>query len=152
MVEVTNGGEGGRRGAEEAVERELAVLFRRARSVSMSLAAKVHPGLDSAAYGLLVLIDDAGPLRGSDVVERLGLDKSTVSRQLGELVSLGLVERVPDPSDGRARLVQLTPVGRERLHDVRSERRRQAREHFSSWPTQDLEQLARLLARLNEVL
>ncbi|SHE59121.1 MarR family winged helix-turn-helix transcriptional regulator [Streptoalloteichus hindustanus] len=150
---MTSGsGDAGRRTALDSVERELAVLFRRARSASMALAAKVHPGLDSAAYGLLVLIDDAGPLRGADVVERLGLDKSTVSRQIADLVTLGLAERVPDPSDGRARLVQLTEVGRDRLHQVRSERRRRARERFASWPTDDLEQLARLLARLHDVL
>lgn len=142
--------EGSRRSATDAVERELAMMFRRARSISLSTAAQVHPGLDAAAYGLLVLIDDAGQLRGMDLVERLYLDKSTVSRQLARLVELELVERVADPSDGRARLVQLTESGRERVHHVRQRRREQLRERFASWSTDDLHELSRLLGRLNE--
>ena len=44
------------------------------------------------------------------LVARLGLDKSTVSRQVASLVDLGLVDRAPDPADGRAQV--LTAVGR----------------------------------------
>lgn len=139
-----------RKRATEAVERELAMMFRRARSISLSTAAQVHPELDAAAYGVLVLIDDAGRLRGMDLVERLYLDKSTVSRQLARLVELELVERVADPSDGRARLVQLTESGRDRVHQVRQRRRAQMLERFASWSTDDLRELSSLLGRLNE--
>lgn len=142
-------GGGSRRAATEAVERELGMMFRRARSIMLSTASQVHPELDAAAYGLLVMIDDAGQLRGMDLVERLFLDKSTVSRQLGRLVELGLVERVADPSDGRARLVQLTTAGRERVHSVRQRRREELLDRFASWPTDDLAELSRLLGRLN---
>jgi len=141
-----------RRVATAAVERELAMLFRRARSLSRATAKEVHPGLEAAEYGLLLLIAESGPMRGVDVVERLGLDKSTVSRQLADLVSLGLLERVPDPTDGRARLVRLTETGQRRLRQVRQERRRRMRERFAEWSTEDLQQLAHYLERLNELL
>ncbi|MCW2577621.1 MAG: hypothetical protein JWR66_3651, partial [Modestobacter sp.] len=76
-----------------ALEREIALLLRRSRAIQGRLAGELHADLDGAAYGLLVLLDDAGPLRASDVVARLGLDKSTVSRQVASLVDLGLVHR-----------------------------------------------------------
>lgn len=142
--------EGQRRQATEAVERELSMMFRRARSISLTTAAEVHPELDSASYALLAVIDDAGRLRGMDLVERLNLDKSTVSRQLARLVELDLVERVADPSDGRARLVQLTESGRTRVHQVRARRRDQLRSRLTDWSTEDLHELSRLLGRLNE--
>lgn len=145
-------GEDERRRAGQDFERELSKLFGRARSLSLSLAARVHPDLDGAAYALLLHIDDVGPARAADVVERTGLDKSTVSRQLARLVDLGLVERVADPSDGRARLVRLTGSGAARLARVRDDRRRRLRERVAEWPTEDLREFARLLARLNDDL
>jgi DNA-binding MarR family transcriptional regulator len=141
----------GRRSASEAVERELVMLFRRARNVSMTVASQVHPDLDPASYSLLLMVDDAGSLRGMDVADRTGLDKSTVSRQIATLVGLDLLERVPDPDDGRARRVQLSDIGRERLADVRRQRRRHLHREFASWTTGDLRDLARMLARLNEM-
>ncbi|MGW5051069.1 MarR family winged helix-turn-helix transcriptional regulator [Actinokineospora sp. NPDC004072] len=138
--------------AAQALERELSKLFGRARSLSLTLAARVHPDLDGAAYALLLHLGDIGPARAAEVVDRTGLDKSTVSRQIARLVDLGLVERVPDPSDGRARLVQLTAVGTERLAKVRADRRRQLRERVERWPTADLREFSRLLARLNSDL
>ena len=90
-----------------ALEREIGLLLRRARAISSRLAGQLHPDLDGAAFGLLALLQDAGPLRASDLVARLGLDKSTVSRQVASLVGLGLVDRSADPDDGRAQV--LTP-------------------------------------------
>jgi DNA-binding MarR family transcriptional regulator len=139
----------GRRGAAEAVERELVMMFRRARNVSVAVAAQVHPGLDPASYSLLLMVDDAGSLRGMDVADRTGLDKSTVSRQIATLVQLDLLERVPDPDDGRARRIQLSELGRERLAEVRRQRRKHLHSEFASWSTADLRELARLLGRLN---
>jgi DNA-binding MarR family transcriptional regulator len=141
-----------RRSAAQAVERELSVLFGRARSVSLLLAREVHPGLDSASYALLLHLLDTGPARAAELVERTGLDKSTVSRQIGRLIDLGLIERVADPSDGRARIAQLTAVGRRRLDQVREDRRRRLRDRLEAWSTEDMHTLSGLLARLNEAL
>jgi DNA-binding MarR family transcriptional regulator len=143
---------GAREFAAQDLERELSKLFARARSVSLSLAASVHPGLDGASYVLLLHLGDISPVRAADVVERTGLDKSTVSRQVARLEELDLIERVPDPSDGRARLVQLTKVGTERLAKVRADRRHRLRARFTDWPTGDVQEFARLLAKLNSDL
>lgn len=141
-----------RRSAAESVEHELVMLFRRARNFSTLVASQVHPDLDPASYSLLLMVDDAGSLRGMDVADRTGLDKSTVSRQIATLVDLELLERVPDPDDGRARRIQLSESGRARLADVRRQRRTHLRAEFASWSTADLQSLARLLARLNRMI
>src|SRR5437763_981206 len=102
------------------LEREVGLLLRRSRAISSRLAAELHPDLDGAAYGLLALLQDSGPLRASDLVARLGLDKSTVSRQLASLVALGLVDRTADPDDGRAQVLRPSAEGASRL--ARAER------------------------------
>ena len=71
-----------------SLEREVGLLLRRSRAISARLAGELHPDLDGAAYGLLALLQDAGPLRASDLVLRLGLDKSTVSRQVANLAGI----------------------------------------------------------------
>ncbi|HEY9412515.1 MAG TPA: MarR family transcriptional regulator [Jiangellaceae bacterium] len=141
-----------RQGANEHLERELSVMLRRARSMSMTIAREVHEGLDAAEYSLLVLIDESGEMRAADVAERFVLDKSTVSRQLAHVEAVGLVERVPDPEDGRARLVRLTEEGRTRLERVRQQRRIRLRGALEAWPVDDVELLAQLLGRLNTSL
>ncbi|GAB3547080.1 MarR family winged helix-turn-helix transcriptional regulator [Actinopolyspora lacussalsi] len=135
--------------AAAEVERELAMMFRRARKMSLEVAAEVHPELDPASYSLLLMVADAGSMRAIEMAERIGLDKSTVSRQIANLERLDLLRRAPDPQDGRARLIQLSESGRQRLDGARQRRSRHLREDFVQWSNDDLHQFARLLGKLN---
>lgn len=131
------------------LERELSVLFRRARAASGEVARAVHPELEPAAYGLLVRLEEAEPERATDLAAYFGVGKATMSRQLRALEELGLVAREPDPADGRAYLMRLTEEGRERFARVRSARRERYLRQLSSWEHREIAELARLLHRLN---
>jgi DNA-binding MarR family transcriptional regulator len=133
------------------LEREIALLLRRSRAISTRLAGELHPELDGAAYGLLALLQDTGPLRASDLVVRLGLDKSTVSRQVANLADLGLVDRTADPVDGRAQVLTPSAEGSARLARVREARRARWEADLADWPAADVVRLAELLARLNGI-
>jgi DNA-binding MarR family transcriptional regulator len=133
------------------LEREIGLLLRRSRAISARLAGELHPDLDGAAYGLLSLLQDTGPLRASDLVARLGLDKSTVSRQLAHLVDLGLVDRAADPVDGRAQVLTPSSEGSTRLARIRDVRRARWERDMSDWPSSDVATLADLLHRLNRL-
>jgi DNA-binding MarR family transcriptional regulator len=131
------------------LEREIGLLLRRSRAISARLAAELHPDLDGAAYGLLALLQDAGPQRASDLVTRLGLDKSTVSRQVNSLVELGLVNRAADPEDGRALVLTPSAEGSARLTRIREARRAHWEADMAGWPVEDVARLADLLGRFN---
>jgi len=133
------------------LEREIGLLLRRSRAISARLAGQLHPELDGAAYGLLSLLQDAGPLRASELVTRIGLDKSTVSRQVAHLVQLGLVNRAADPVDGRAQVLTPSPEGAARLARIRDVRRARWEDDLSDWPASDVAALAELLRRLNGI-
>jgi DNA-binding MarR family transcriptional regulator len=49
--------------------------------------------------------------RLTDLAERSGLTKQAVGEAVGELERKGYVERVPDPEDGRAKIIKLTDRG-----------------------------------------
>ena len=136
-------------------EREITRFLRRFRAASQSFAEIVHPDLDPAGYGVLVNLFELSAsqpdgVRASDLGAVLGLHKSTTSRNLTELERMGLLRRVPDPSDARARLVQFTEQGEQSLRSVRAARRQKLAESLSRWPEEDVEDLARLLRRLGE--
>ncbi len=133
------------------LERELGLLFRRSRALSDRMARELHPDLDGASYGLLALLADFGPLRAGELVIRLGLDKSTVSRQVAALVALGLVTRTPDPDDARAQMLAPSAEGSARLARIRSARRARWESDLADWPRADIASLATLLARFNAV-
>jgi DNA-binding MarR family transcriptional regulator len=136
-----------------AIEQELSALFRRSRSASLRLARRVHPDMDAAGYALISQIELGGGagagVRASDVAQVLGLDKSTVSRGITQLENLGLIERVGDPDDGRARLLRLTTTGAERYEAMRTQRQTEFRAILDRWNPTDLADLGRLLSRLN---
>ncbi|MDI5966742.1 MarR family winged helix-turn-helix transcriptional regulator [Streptantibioticus silvisoli] len=133
----------------EALERELTVLYRRARASSGEMARQMHPDLEAAAYGLLVRLAESGEERATDLAGYFGVGKATMSRQLRALEELGFVSREPDPADGRAFLVRLTPGGLARFNEVRDARRAGYRSRLSAWDRADIRDLARLLSRLN---
>jgi DNA-binding MarR family transcriptional regulator len=49
--------------------------------------------------------------RLTELAERAGLTKQAVGEAATELERVGYVERVPDPSDRRAKIIKLTPSG-----------------------------------------
>ena len=132
-----------------SLERELTVLFRRARANQGEMAREVHPDLESAAYGLLVRLEETGRRRATELAAYIGVGKATMSRQLRALEQLGLVAREPDPADGRAWLVDLTEEGRTRVSRVREARRARYVRHFADWDRREVAELARLLHELN---
>jgi DNA-binding MarR family transcriptional regulator len=131
------------------LERELTVFLRRARAFSGEMAREVHPELEPAAYGLFVRLDDGGPQRATDLAVYFGVGKATISRQLRVLENFGLIYRAPDPDDGRASLIHLTPRGRDRFRSVREARRAQYVRRLASWDPAEIAELARLLHQLN---
>jgi DNA-binding MarR family transcriptional regulator len=85
-------------------------------------AAFAKAGLDgirpAQAVGLVPLV--AGALHASDLADRLRVSRQAVAQAVTGLERHGYVTRVPDPEDARARLIELTPRGREALRVMRA--------------------------------
>jgi DNA-binding MarR family transcriptional regulator len=70
------------------------------------------------AFGFVLLALRDGPISLRELVATLGTSKQAVSKLVDAMVGVGLVERVADPRDARAKDLQLTGRGRALLADV----------------------------------
>lgn len=77
------------------------------------LAAAGHTHSLSASRLMGSLTADG--LRVSELADRLGITKQSVSQLVDELEVDGYVLRIPDPTDGRAKLVVFGPRGDDAL-------------------------------------
>jgi DNA-binding MarR family transcriptional regulator len=103
--------------------------------------------LDSGTFWLLKTLATSGPLRATDLAVFANLDPSTVSRHIAQLQSAGLIERAPDPVDGRAQRVKLSDAGTARIKAALRSRQDLLEKCLESWEPRDLEELDQLLTR-----
>jgi DNA-binding MarR family transcriptional regulator len=75
-------------------------------------------GLKTTQYSLLARVVHLGPVRPVDLAAAMGLDASTLTRNLRPLIDAGWVEQTAGP-DARSRLVNPTQAGREKLSEAR---------------------------------
>jgi DNA-binding MarR family transcriptional regulator len=127
----------------------LARLLRSGRHVSTRVADAVHGDLPSVAHALLVSLERDGEQRCSALAAHVGVDVSVASRQVAALERDGLVERRPDPRDGRAVLVGPSARGAAALARIRALRSGWAAEALAGWDEDDARLLGDLLERLD---
>jgi DNA-binding MarR family transcriptional regulator len=105
--------------------------------------------LDRAGTALLYKLSLHGdePLRVSALADLLGVDTPTVTRKAQQLEHLGYVTRDPDPEDGRATRVHLTPEGRTVLRHVVDAHRDLLASVVAGWNDEERRTFADLLDR-----
>jgi DNA-binding MarR family transcriptional regulator len=136
---------------EIAVADEIgSALIRLIRLVERKQAQRYAGNPDAverATYHLLVHLVRGGPQRAVALAEDVHSDPSTISRQVSQLVKLGLVERTADPQDGRATLLAATAEGRRVFEENRRLRNEQLAALLSGWTGDDRRLLGELMTR-----
>jgi DNA-binding MarR family transcriptional regulator len=87
-----------------------------------AVAAELYSGLAERgfaelrpAHGCVFGNIDQPGARLTELADRSGLTKQSVGEAVADLEQLGFVERVPDPEDGRAKIIRLTSHGADAL-------------------------------------
>ncbi|WP_406299333.1 MarR family transcriptional regulator [Embleya sp. NBC_00888] len=101
---------------------------------------------------LLAYLALEGPRRVTDLAAMTYLDVSTVSRQIASLVQRGLVERRPDPNDGRGTLLAVTDAGNQAFEIYRARRQTELDRVTRDWSAEERRTLVHLLGRFNDDL
>ncbi|MCA2214275.1 MarR family winged helix-turn-helix transcriptional regulator [Jidongwangia harbinensis] len=130
----------------------LAELF---WGVSRRLRARTRTALEpfgvapAQARALGVLLGH-GPLRLSELAERLRIAPRSATEVVDDLQQRHLVVRRPDPADRRATLVDLTPAGTAAGQAIRDARRAESARFFGALSAADRADLGRVLRQLRD--
>jgi DNA-binding MarR family transcriptional regulator len=128
----------------------MAVLARTLEG--MSRRSQIHEELDRSSYLIARTLSAEGATSISGLAARLGLDATTVTRQVATMEAAGLVARRTDTADRRVRLIGLTAKGERRMRQVQRAREERFEELVANWSIDDRERFGVLLGRLNDVL
>jgi DNA-binding MarR family transcriptional regulator len=118
-------------------------VMRGLRREAAGAAGNLTPG---QARLLRQLHRAGGPLRAVDLATALDVAPRSVTTKVDQAEADGHVRRLPDPTDRRARLVELTDAGREALHEQWVGRRPGAAARLQRLSAADRAELLRLLA------
>jgi DNA-binding MarR family transcriptional regulator len=134
---------------EETAAHLRLVITRMARRMRQQAGSELRAPNASA----LTTVELHGPLTPSELADIERVKRPTATRILRYLEQEGLVERTPDPNDGRSALISLTGEGRERLRRLRQRKNAYLarRMHdLESAEVATLERAAEILERLLE--
>lgn len=135
---------------DAAVRLRMAIV-RTARRLRQEAAAETS-GLTPTSTAALATIDRHGPLTPSELAEIERVKRPTVTRTLGCLDREGLIERTPDPADGRSSLVSVNGAGRERLRRLRGRKNAYLAKRMRELPAADVAALERAAEILEGML
>ncbi len=85
-------------------------------AVDQQLSTLLHQAMADAPlspdeFAVTSVLNLTGPVRPTELSAQTGMRPTTLSNYLRRFEERGLVRRRPDPADGRASLVSLTPRG-----------------------------------------
>ncbi len=103
-----------------AVDLELAARLRLAITrTARRLRQEAGTDLGPSQAAALATLERSGPLAPSELAKLERIKRPTATRIIAKLTDAGLVERTPDPEDGRCALVSVTAAGRALLRKLR---------------------------------
>jgi DNA-binding MarR family transcriptional regulator len=93
----------------------IALVDKAAKAMRADMTASAHrSGFTEVAPAHNVVFATLPPegARAADMAARAGITRQSMGEVVRDLVRLGILEMVPDPSDGRAKLVTYTDYGK----------------------------------------
>lgn len=121
--------------------------------LARALTAAEVPALDRSGitmWGYVVLtrlVKGDAPTQAA-MAEEIGADKSRLIPTLDDLQARGLIERIPDPSDRRRRIVALTGAGAALQARAQAEIRKHEERVLATLAPDDREAFLRVLQQL----
>lgn len=79
-----------------------------------------HHGLTVGQFGIIARLRRSRGIGIQTLADQIAMDASTLSRLLRPLADQGLIAILPNPDDGRAKLLWLTDAGAERIRAAHS--------------------------------
>ncbi|KAG9553358.1 hypothetical protein KCV01_g22709, partial [Aureobasidium melanogenum] len=105
-------------------------------------------GLAVGQLPVLVTLKNAGPLSQAELARVAQVEQPSMAQLLNRMERDGLIERLPDPADGRSRLVSLTAQAARRLPEGKQVMDGLATKALDGFSAEERERLVDFLARI----
>ncbi|WP_326959683.1 MarR family winged helix-turn-helix transcriptional regulator [Amycolatopsis sp. NBC_01286] len=125
------------------------LLFAVQRELFTTLAARGFGDLNPRHGAVLAYLDPAG-VRATELSRLSGQHKQIVGTLVDELEALGYVERRPDPSDRRAKLIRPTVRGLDQMRTADAIMADMQRRHAQRLGAEDYARFKRMFADITE--
>jgi len=132
----------------------IGYLMKRAHSMLVDLVEPVLEahGLNFVQYAILMILRDGAPLNPTTICRLYRHDSGALTRVIDQLTESGLVERVRHDRDRRKVELQLTTAGCKKIEELLPAIVAILNETLGNFSATDLQELTRLLIKLNEHL
>lgn len=128
---------------------ELAARMRLAIArIHRHLRQDTADGLTLTQLSTLVRIEEHQPVRAGKLAMLEGISPSTLTRLIGSLEEMGLINRVTDPDDGRVSHLTITDKGAQSLERIRGRRNAAMARRLAVLPAEQQQRLAEALDAL----
>jgi DNA-binding MarR family transcriptional regulator len=109
-------------------------------------------GLNHQQFSILFEVFRAGRVQQKDMINRLLLERAHVSKVVKKLESMGLLQVVPHPDDGRSSWLSVSADGLALIQICQKLFEAQKRDWFRHFETQDLLQAVEMASALQHAL
>ncbi|WMX58709.1 MarR family transcriptional regulator [Peribacillus sp. R9-11] len=99
---------------ELALGEQLNSLISEAHALNVRTAATFDTTLQPAAFLIVRWLFSHGPTNATTLAESTAMDRSSISRLIGQLKGLGYVKSEPHPKDRRGIMLSLTELGHDK--------------------------------------
>lgn len=137
---------------DRAIYRELMHRLSEVGAVKKGLARDLPSDLPGGSAGVLATLSQHGEMTMSELTDLLAVDISVTSRHVAYVAEQGWLERAPNPTDGRSRILRLTDAGRDLLDGFADHYADLLAKGLSDWSEDEVRELIRLMAKLHDSL
>ena len=124
-------------------------LLATSRALRRAYDSRLAPvGLNQSEASIVALVDEEGKLSQTEVARRIGMRRAAAGALVDKLEGLGLIVRVPSPSDRRVWHLVVTPEARETIVQIKAIDAQLRRELRAGIPRDERRALAATLEQL----
>lgn len=128
---------------------QINALISASHALNVRTAACFDSSLQPAAFILVRWLFSFGPASATTLAEATAMDRSSVSRLINQLKSLGYVQSEKSQSDKRGVLLSLTVLGQENTIAALKEKESAFYERITNWDDEKLEKFTEMLKDFN---
>jgi len=130
------------------IQRLLVAFHHLRKKLDQDMQAMTSYPVTRTQFILLLLISREGSPKLARLAEEMNVQPSAITVLIDRLEKLNYVKRITDPDDRRSVRVELTPLGREIIHDFRQRRRGILKSYLNRLSEEEIRTLTELLEKI----